>query len=125
MNSGAPDLSSHRVVVADGHTGMRRALEAVLAVVPTLTVVAVVADMAAAGAALRHHRADALAVDSGLLVERRHDLGPLPAHLVVVALGMEHHAAATARAVAHGAHAYVVKDRAHAELAKALDAARH
>ena len=116
--------ATRRVVIAEAHPGMRRALGAVLSVGTPTMVLAEVANLSAAGAAIRAYGADTLVVDADLLADHRFELGPLPAGVSIVALGMEHHPGAGPRALRHGADAYVVKDRAHLDLADAVIAAR-
>jgi DNA-binding NarL/FixJ family response regulator len=107
------------IVVADRHAGFRQALCDILAAEAALSVLAV-ADLRAAGDEIRRRRADALVVDVSLLEAERHRLGPVPAGLHVVVVGMDDAPARRRQALAGGAHAYVVKDRAHTELAPVL-----
>jgi DNA-binding NarL/FixJ family response regulator len=109
-----------RVVVADPHEGMRRALLAVLSRDPRFSVAAVVTDLRAAGSEARRRGADVLVVDAGLLSGHRSDLGPLPASTRVVALGMDAHPAAAERARRDGASSYLPKDQAGLLLGEAL-----
>ena len=109
-----------RVVVADAHAGARHALASVLAAEPALELVAACADLAAASAALRRHRADGLVVATGLLRAGRGALGPVRAETVIVVVGMDDSPAAARLVLAQGADAYVVKDRAHTGLIDAL-----
>lgn len=109
-----------RVVIAEPHPGMRQALEAALARHEGILVVAAVADLPAAGVAVRRHGGAAVVVDDRLLRADRFALGPLSAATTLVAVGMENHPRAVERAHSVGALAYVVKDDAHLLLADAL-----
>jgi DNA-binding NarL/FixJ family response regulator len=111
-----------RVVIADTHPATRRALVKVIVLLAIGQVVGTAADMRTAGGLARRQDADVLLVDADLLAEERHGLGPVPVALKVVALGLERHPGAAARAVRNGAHAYVVKDDACDRLGEALAA---
>lgn len=112
------------VVIADPHHAFRRALSAVLLDHTDLAVVSEVPDLQSAKWAVRRHGAGALVLDVKLFAGGRGALGPLPAHTAIVVLGMNDGRAIARHVLAEGAHAYVVKDRAHALLAGAvLDAA--
>ena len=103
-----------RVVIADGHPGVRHALEALVTISGAGSVAGVAADLRAAGPLLRG--ADVLVVNADLLADDRGGLGPLPATTTIVAVGMERHPAATERALRHGAAAYLVMDELLTEL---------
>jgi DNA-binding NarL/FixJ family response regulator len=111
-----------RVVIADAHPATRRALVKVIVLLAIGEVVGTAPDMRTAGGLTRKQDADVLLVDADLLAEERHGLGPVPAALKVVALGLERHPGAAGRAMRNGAHAYVVKDEACDGLGEALAA---
>jgi DNA-binding NarL/FixJ family response regulator len=108
-----------QIVVADRHDGFRRALVAVLAEDPRLIVLQAT-DLRAAGSTVRRRRAAVLVVDVALFESDRAALGPIPAGTRIVAVGMDDSKARERRALAAGADAYVVKDRAHTALAAVL-----
>jgi DNA-binding NarL/FixJ family response regulator len=109
-----------RVVIADRHAGVRRALASLVALSGAGSVVGSVADLSGAGRIARASRADVLVVDADLLAGHRDELGLLPAATTIIALGMERHPGAASLAVRHGASAYLVKDQAHTGLAELL-----
>jgi DNA-binding NarL/FixJ family response regulator len=112
-----------RVVIADPHRGMCSALESTVRLSGVASVAGVASDLVSAGRIMRSLRADVLLVDADLLAEHSADLGPLSADTTIIALGMERHPGAAARARRHGASAYVVKNHSHAELADPLSSA--
>jgi DNA-binding NarL/FixJ family response regulator len=115
-----PDHTVVRVVIADPHPTVRRALRATLASEPGFVVIDAVAGLAAAGAAVRRHRADALVVDARLLESDPHALGPIPTRTAVVGVGMDDHPGVAAHVCRRGAVAYVLKDEAHIRLPAVL-----
>ena len=126
----SPDMPTHasavvtplpapRVVIADGHPSVRRALES-LTTFSGAIVAGSGADLATAGSDVRRSRAALLLVDADLLADQRADLGPLPARTAIIALGMERHPEAAARARRLGAAAYFLKDQAHTVLSDLL-----
>jgi DNA-binding NarL/FixJ family response regulator len=116
----APDPHGTRVVVADAHPTVRRALRTLLTTEPGINLVADVATPAAAGAAVRRRGADVLVIASGLLGAGLHALGPLPASTAVVVLGMDADPGIADQWRRHGAAAYLLKDEAHLHLPEAL-----
>jgi DNA-binding NarL/FixJ family response regulator len=108
-----------RIVVADRHDGFRHALRELLSADPALSVTEA-ADLRAAGVAVRRARAHALVVDVGLLDADRGRLGPVPAGMMIVVVGMDDTPAREHQALRAGADAYVVKDRAHTTLVHIL-----
>jgi DNA-binding NarL/FixJ family response regulator len=103
---------------------MRSALEAVVARSPDATLTGSVADLTAAGRVARRTAADVLLVDADVFFDEHDGLGPLSAATAIVALGMERHPRAAARARSLGARAFVVKDEAVGELPPWLAAFR-
>ena len=110
----------HRVVVADPHDGMRRAVMAVVAAAEGVEVIAAVGDAHTAGAAARAGRADTVVIDAELLEPGDRGLGALPTGTRIIAIGLAADGGAVTRAIRNGAHAYVVKDRAHVGLPELL-----
>ena len=111
---------ARRVVIADDHEGVRRALDSLIRLSGAGVVVGRASDLRTAGRLARMHWADVLVVDADLLAEQRSAVGPLTAAVTIIAVGMERHPAARERALRLGASSYIVKDQAHTELADAL-----
>jgi DNA-binding NarL/FixJ family response regulator len=109
-----------RVVIAERHAASRHALEQLVSISHSGDVVGAAADMRTAGQLARRASPDVLIVDADMLADERRDLGPLPAAMAIVAVGLERHPGAAALAARHGAGAYVVIDDAHMTLADAL-----
>jgi DNA-binding NarL/FixJ family response regulator len=112
--------SALTVVIADPHAAFREALRKVVSHHAHLLVVAEAGDLARATSAVRRHRAGVLVLDMRLFAGGRPTLGPLPAHTAIVVVGMSDAQALAEDVLVRGAHAYVVKDQAHAVLAAVL-----
>ncbi len=108
------------VVVADPHEAFRSVLREVVSRHAALQVVAATENLVGASAAVRRHRAHALVLAAKLFAGGRLTLGPLPAHTAIVVVGMSDARAVADEVVLQGAHAYVIKDEAHAVLADVL-----
>ena len=105
-----------RVVIADRHPTVRRALARVLAAEPGVAVIAEVADLASAGMAVRRARADVLLVDVELFEQDGHLIGARSASTAIIVAGMDSEPALAGYFLARGATAYVLKDEAHMRL---------
>ena len=113
-----------RVVVADPHPTVRRALRALLEAEPWITLIDDVADLGAAGAQARRYAADVVVVDARLFAGDRSRLGPLPASTDLIVAGMDDHPDMAEYVRGRGGSAYVLKDEAHLRLCESLRALR-
>ena len=113
-----------RVVIADRHGGMLRALESLIVLTGAGVVVGTACELASAGQLARRHRADVVLADADLLADEQHALGPLSSAVKIVATGMERHHSAASAATRRGASAWIVKDQAHTDLPALLRAVR-
>jgi two-component system response regulator NreC len=122
----APDLSEHpiNVVVADDHSLMRRALALLLEDEDDLTVIAQTGDLASLIADVDRCCPHVLVLDLGL-TERTSSktiawLCERDPQLRIVVVTMEENPVFAQRALAAGAHGFVLKDRADEELPQAI-----
>jgi DNA-binding NarL/FixJ family response regulator len=99
-----------RVVIAHASPVGRLALRMLVEAEPGVVVVAAATLATEAGCLARAYDADVLIIYEGLLAVGRPGL--LPASCALVVLGLEDHPAATTAALARGARAYVLWDRA-------------
>ena len=99
-----------RIVIADDHPAFRRALHTAIAADPRIEVVAEVRDLRSARSAVLRHRAGALVVDAGVVEADGGALGPLPAGITVIVVGMDDAPGLATHARRLGAAGYVVKD---------------
>ena len=124
MATSAVPLSEHhhpeRVVIADPHPTVRRALARVVEHQTGATVAAQVADLAAAGMAVRQEHADVLVIDERLYGANGDGLGVIPASTRLVVAGMEDDPMVVTYYESGRAEAYVVKDQAHLRLPELL-----
>jgi two-component system response regulator NreC len=120
----SPETRSIRIVLADDHPVVRRGLQLLLDAEDGFEVVASVGDVAAVIRAVRCYKPDVLVLDLNMPGESSFEaipkiLAASPATQIAV-LTMHGEPALARRALGAGARAYVLKDAADDELAKAV-----
>jgi two-component system response regulator DesR len=114
-----------RVLLADRDGTARRALATLLDGLEGTELIAEVGARDQIAAVVRRTRPDVLVIDDRLVASRDHvlaRLGPVPAGLRMIVVGVDDDPAFAARAHRLGAEAWVAKDRADEELPRLLEA---
>lgn len=127
--AGESEVGPIRVILAEGHAGLRRNLRLLLEREPDLKVVAVAADFEGTVRHLRAHRPEVLVLDLGIadgsiaeLIKRVRE-GSLRSAIVVIT--MHENRVLADQVLRVGATGFVLKDQADLELADAVRGAAH
>ena len=119
-----PTTDAIRVVLADDHEVVREGLALLLGQADGIDVVGTAGDVEAALAIAASEQPDVLVMDlrmpGGSTIEALPRFADVAPHTAVVILTMHHHPASARAALAAGAHGYVLKESAGAELVQAV-----